>query len=184
MKHVTHHNLIETFIKLNSTIKIIGLIRAPCSVIYSQMNAKHEKLKDWLDGKDKNEDKEEIFFGFNKWLEVKEIFYTIKEKYPDNIIIINYEDLVKNTLEEIKKICEFCKLEFHKNMKESIELMNSKNEKYDYSVFKNEDTIEKWKGTLDDKIVKYINYNKIFISNKIINKKLNLKNEKKILSNF
>ena len=42
MKNVHHHNLIETFIKLYPSIKIIGLIRDPCSVIYSQMNAKRK----------------------------------------------------------------------------------------------------------------------------------------------
>lgn len=157
MKNVHHHNLIETFIKLYPSIKIIGLIRNPFSVIYSQMNAKHEQLKYWLDGKDKNQNKEENFFGFNKWLEVKEIFYTIKEKYPDNIIIVNYEDLVKNTIVEIKKICKFCNLKIHKNMKDSIELMNSKNEEYDYSVFKKEDTINKWKGKLNISIFNHIN---------------------------
>ena len=163
MKNVHHHNLIEIFIKFYPSIKIIGLIREPCSVIYSQMNAKKEKLKDWLNGIDKNQNKEENFFGFNKWLEVKEIFNKIKERYPENIIIVKYEDLVKNTIIEIKKICEFCNLEFHKNMKESIELMNSKNEEYDYSVFKKEDTIHKWKGKLDDKIVMYINQKKKYI---------------------
>ena len=64
--------------------------------------------------------------------------------------------MVKNTIVEIEKICEFCNLETHKNMKESIKLMKSKNEEYDYSVFKNEDTIEKWKGKLNDEIVEYI----------------------------
>lgn len=161
MKHTSHHNLIETFIKLYPSIKIIGLIRDPYSVIYSQMNAKHEKLKEWLNGKDKNQEKDENFFGFNKWLEVKKIFYKIKEKYPENIIIVNYKDLVKNTIVEIKKICNFCNLDLHKNMRESINLMNSKNEEYDYSVFKKEDNLNKWKGRLDDKIVKYIIYNKI-----------------------
>jgi len=156
MKHTTHHNLIETFIKLYPKIKIIGLIRDPCSVIYSQMNAKYEKLNDWLDGKDKNQDKKENFFGFNKWLEVKEIFYNIKEKYPKNIIIVNYEDLVKNTINEIKKICDFCNLDIHNNMIESIKLMKSKTYEYDYSVFKKENTIEKWKGKLDNRIVNYI----------------------------
>lgn len=164
MKNVHHHNLIETFIKLYPSIKIIGLIREPCSVIYSQINSKHEKLKDWLNGKDKNQEKEENFFGFNKWLEVKEIFYKIKEKYPENIIIVNYEDLVKNTIVEIEKICKFCNLDLHKNMRKSINLMNSKNEEYDYSVFKNEDTIEKWKGNLKNNIIEYINYNKIRVA--------------------
>jgi hypothetical protein len=161
MKNVHHHNLIETFIKLNSNIKIIGLIRDPRSVIYSQLNAKHEKLEDWLNGSDKNKKEKENFFGFNKWLEVKDIFYYIKKKYPNNIIIVNYEDLVKNTEIEIKKICIFCNIKFHKNMKNSIVKMKSKNEKYDYSIFKNEDTLNKWRCKLDNKIVKYINLWKI-----------------------
>jgi hypothetical protein len=156
MKNVHHHNLIETFIKLYPGIKIIGLIRDPCAVIYSQMNAKHEKLKDWLNGEDKNQNKEENFFGFNKWLEVKEIFNSIKKKYPNNIIIVNYEDLLKNTLEQIKKICVFCNLDLHDNMLKSIELMNSKTDEYDYSIFKNKDTLNKWKKKLDSKIIKYI----------------------------
>lgn len=156
MKNVHHHNLIETFIKLYPTIKIIGLIREPCSVIYSQMQAKHEKLEDWLDGKDKNLNKDENFFGFNKWLEVKEIFSYIKKKYPNNIIIVNYEDLVSNTKYELDKICEFCNIYLHKNMLESIDIMKSKNDNYDYSVYKNEDTLNKWQGKLDEKIVEYI----------------------------
>jgi hypothetical protein len=120
------------------------------------MNAKHEKLKDWLNGEDKNQNKEENFFGFNKWLEVKEIFNSIKKKYPNNIIIVNYEDLLKNTLEQIKKICVFCNLDLHDNMLKSIELMNSKTDEYDYSIFKNKDTLNKWKKKLDSKIIKYI----------------------------
>lgn len=159
MKHTSHHNLIETFIKLNPKVKIIGLIRDPRSVIYSQMNAKHEKLNDWLNGSDKNKDNNELFFGYNKWLEVNNIFNKIKELYPDNIIIVKYEDIVNNTLNEINKICNFCGLKIHTNMKESIELMKSKNETYDYSVYKTEDTINKWKGRLDEKIVNYIKNN-------------------------
>ena len=156
MKNVHHHNLMETFIKLHPTIKIIGLIREPCSVIYSQMNAKHEKLKDWLNGTDKNKEQEENFFGYIKWLEVKEIFYRIKEKYPNNIIIVKYEDLVKDTIDEVTKICNFCNVDLHDNMEKSIGLMKSQHEDYDYSVFKNKDTLTKWKGKLDNEIVEYI----------------------------
>ena len=38
MKNVHHHNLIEKFIELEPSIKIIGLIRHPCAVISSQLN--------------------------------------------------------------------------------------------------------------------------------------------------
>ena len=79
-----------------------------------------------------------------------------KIKQKTNIIIVNYEDLVSNTKYELDKICEFCNINLHKNMLESIDIMKSKNDKYDYSVYKNEDTLNKWKGNLDEKIVEYI----------------------------
>jgi hypothetical protein len=41
-------------------------------------------------------------------------------------------------------------------MLKSIELMNSKTDEYDYSIFKNKDTLNKWKKKLDSKIIKYI----------------------------
>ena len=154
IKHVSHHNLIETFIKLNPDVKIIGLIRDAKSTIYSQMTAQKEMLKDWLNGTDKNSSSE-FYFGFNKWMEVNKLFHDLKLKYPNNIIIVKYEDLVENTIYNIQKICNFCNLEFHDNIINSINLMKSKNEKYDYSVFKKEDTINKWKN-LDKEIIDYI----------------------------
>ena len=157
MKHVTHNNLIEKYIELYPNIKIIGLIRNPKSVIYSQINAKKENLKDWLNGEDKNIS-EEYFFGFNKWLETKKNYENIKQKYPNNIIIINYEDLVYDTINEIKKILIFCNLEFTKNIKDCINLTKSKNDDNDYSVYKTEDTINKWKD-LNKDIIEYIDNN-------------------------
>ena len=41
-------------------------------------------------------------------------------------------------------------------MEKSIGLMKSQHEDYDYSVFKNKDTLTKWKGKLDNEIVEYI----------------------------
>ena len=157
MKHVTHNNLIEKYIELYPNIKIIGLIRNPKSVIYSQINAKKENLKDWLNGKDKNIS-EEFFFGFNKWLEVKKKYENIKQKYPDNIIIINYENLVNDTINEMKKILNFCNLEFTKDIENCINLTKSKNDDNDYSVYKTEDTINKWKD-LNSDIIQYIDNN-------------------------
>ena len=154
IKHVTHHNLIETFIKLNPDIKIIGLIRDAKSTIYSQITANRENLVDWLNGEDKNTS-DEFYFGFNKWIETKNIFYNLKLKYPNNIIIVNYNDLVNNTNIKIQEICNFCDVQFHNNMLNVIKLMNSKNNEYDYSVFKTEDTINKWKN-LSLNIIDYI----------------------------
>lgn len=155
MKNVHHHHLIEKMIELYPSIKIIGLTRNPESVICSQMNSS-EKLKDWLNGEDKNENKKENFFGFNKWLEIEEIFRNVKDKYKDNVILIKYEEVVENPVEEIKKICAFCNIEYHNNMEYAINLMKSKHSDNNYSVFKTEDTINKYSSKLEPKIYNYI----------------------------
>ena len=90
IKNVHHHYLIEYFIKWCPNIKIIGLIRHPCAVIYSQLNCQKEKDSDWLNGSTKNINKEN-YFGYNKWKEIYNLFYYIKKKYPNNIIIIKYD---------------------------------------------------------------------------------------------
>jgi len=156
LKHVTHHYNITKFIKHNPDVKIIGLIRNPCSVIYSQMNAEKELLKDWLNGSDKNLGLKENFFGFNKWKELNSIFYNLKREFPSNIIIINYEELVNNTELTIKTIFDFCNIDFLPEVSEFIKITKSENSDYDYSIFKNEDTINKYKDKLSSEIVEYI----------------------------
>lgn len=169
MKNCHHHHLIEQMIELYPNIKIIGLTRNPESVIYSQMNSS-EKLKDWLNGEDKNENRIENFFGFNKWLEIEELFKKIKHKYKNNIILIKYETIVENPVEEIKKICSFCNIDYHDNMEYAIKLMKSKHDNSDYSVFKNEDTINKYSSKLEPEIYNYINKsNKTYYRNIIEN---------------
>ena len=155
IKNVHHHYLIEKFIQLCPTIKIICLIRDPYATIYSQMNSK-EKLKDWLNGTDKNGGKSENYFGFNKWKELKDLFYRLKEKYPDNVMVISYEEIVDQTEMKVKEICQFCNIEFTHEMKVMIDELSSKEESYDYSVFRQKENINKNRNKLDEEIKDYI----------------------------
>jgi len=159
VKHVSHNYLFETFIKLDPNIKIIALIRNPIDVISSQINAGHEKLQDWLNGDDKNNGIIENDFGFNKWLEIKNLYMKTKEKYPDNIYIVNYEDLVENTYNTIENIFLFCGMTLDNDTKEYIDITTSpeNHENYDYSVFKNKKT--KNKKDINNEIKKYIKNN-------------------------
>jgi len=164
MKHTTHHYLIEKMIEWNKDIKIIGLIRNPENVIESQMKAKHENLQDWLNGTDKNTVNEN-YFGFNKWLELNNYFITLKEIYPNNVYLINYEDLLKNTKVKIEKLFDFCGFKLEKSTIHFINESMSKNDDYDYSVFRNKENLIDKKCQLDEKILKhiYLKYPKIAI---------------------
>jgi hypothetical protein len=155
MKHTTHHYLIEKCIDFHKDIKIIGLIRNPENVIESQMNAKHEHLKDWLNGTDKNTAKE-CYFGFNKWLELNNYFIKLKEQYPDNVYLITYEDILKNPLKEIEKLFNFCNIELEKSTIDFIQKSTTTHDEYDYSVFKDKQMIIDRKCSLNNYILNYI----------------------------
>lgn len=155
MKHTTHHYLIEKFIRFNKNIKIIGLIRNPENVIESQMKAKHEKLKDWLNGTDKNT-VQECYFGFNKWLELNKYFIQLKEKYHDNVYLISYENLLKDTNNEIEKLFRFCGIKLNEQTLNFIDKSTSINDNYDYSVFRNKENLMNKKCKLDETIKDYI----------------------------
>ena len=157
MKHVTHHYLIEKMIEWNPNIKIIGLIRNPTQIIESQMNACHENLKDWLNGEDKNNDLKENYFGFNKLMELNNYFIYLKEKYEKNVYLIRYEDLLKNTLEEIRKLFIFCNIKLENSTIEHINISTSIHDKYDYSIFRNKELLINKKNNLNQEIQDYIN---------------------------
>jgi len=165
MKHTTHHNLMEHLIKWNPQIKIIGLIRDPSKTIESQMKAKHEKLVDWLNGEDKNMGIRENYFGFNKWRETHDEFVRLKEQYKDNVYLVRYEDLVKDPLEEIRKLFLFCNLVLTQETKNFIYLSTSTTNDYDYSVFKNKEQMSITTTNLSAEITQHINnkYPKIAI---------------------
>jgi hypothetical protein len=155
MKHTTHHYLIEKMIEFNKDIKIIGLIRKPENVIESQMKAKHEHLQDWLNGTDKNTVKEN-YFGFNKLLELNNYFIELKEKHPENVYLISYENLLKDTNNEIEKLFRFCGIKLNEQTLNFIKESMSKNDNYDYSVFRSKETLINRKCKLDETIKEYI----------------------------
>jgi len=156
MKHVTHHYLIKQIIHWNSNIKIIGLVRDPIHVIESQMKASHEKMTDWLNGNDKNNNLEEHFFGFNKWTETNNMFIQLKEKYPNNVYIIHYDMLLDQPQNEIEKMFRFCNLTMTKSTTEFIQQSTQQTNNYDYSVYRNVNDKKCKKSTLPIEIQNYI----------------------------
>jgi hypothetical protein len=159
MKHVRYHNLTEKLILLDPNIKIIGLIRNPYSVISSQMSANKEKLIDWKNGTDKNNNKDEEYFGINKWQAFNNDIQLLKKKYPKNVYIVKYENLYDNLESEMKKLSIFCDINYQKDLnhtliKKTSDIINSEN--YDYSIFNRPRTVSQIKSSLDSDIINYI----------------------------
>jgi hypothetical protein len=155
IKNVRYHHLMPKLVSLDPSVKLIGLVRNPYSTIYSQMSCQKERDEDWLHGSHKNQGIED-FYGYEKWKQILDIYLSVKASHPENIIIVKYEDLVTDPERELKLICQYLKLNYHDNMRQIIDQYKSRQDDYEYSVYKTEDTINKWKGKLDDDIIKFI----------------------------
>lgn len=163
MKQTHYHYLMETFIKLRSDIKLVCLVRNPCAVINSTMTnpreykPEWEGTDEWLTGQRKNQSKGD-YFGYNKWKEVLDIFIDLKNQYPNNVSIVQYEKLLDDPENEITRLFQFVGLpmvpEIMKFFHESHSLQYT-NESTT-SVYKDLDVKDKWQSTLDPKIIEYI----------------------------
>ncbi|MFA0497234.1 sulfotransferase domain-containing protein, partial [Vibrio sp. 10N.222.54.B11] len=118
-KEVRYHNIIENLLTQDEDVKLLALVRSPYSVINSWYNAPREFRKDlgWdlkdelIHASKKNLYQEEEYFGLKKWSEVVLMFRLLKQKFPDRVCIISYEDLCINPVSTTEDIYEFLEVE-------------------------------------------------------------------------
>jgi len=135
-------------------VKLIGIIRHPCGVINSWLKNPKEfpqgadSIKEWRFAACKNLGREEEFFGYYKWKEVAYIYLDLKEKYPNNVYIVKYEELVDNPIPVSKSIYDFLGLEFKNQTISFLENCHSINKEGPYAVFKDKSVKDSWKSEL------------------------------------
>jgi hypothetical protein len=83
-------------------VKVVCIVRNPCAVISSWIRNPKEfpvdaNVRDeWRFGACKNQSLEENFFGFYKWREATSLFLDLEEKFPEQVTVVRYEDMVTN----------------------------------------------------------------------------------------
>ena len=93
------------------------------------------------------------------WKQTHSRFIRNQKIYPDNIMIIRYEDLIYETEKYARKMCDFMEIEYDRRMvnyeKESLTLFDAKHMSRG-KIMKgvNDSSVGKWKRILDDAQVK------------------------------
>lgn len=177
-KEVRYHHILQNLLEKDSTVKIIGLIRNPLSVIFSWLKAPKEfrgnlgwKIEDeWRYAPQKNMDKPEEFNGYEKWKEVTYLFESLKATYPERFYLLNYDTLLHETIETTKDLFAFCNLKMQQQTNEFINTSTSTTHTDAYSVFKSKKSDDNWKGNLPKFIVDEVTADTDFIH---LNKKYN-----------
>lgn len=156
-KENRYQSIIEPMLRKINNLYLVGIIRNPCAVLNSWMKNEKEfpkgsdPLKEWRFGNCKNNGIED-YFGYYKWKEVANLYLDLKDKYPDRVYVISYENIVENPLAKTEEIFKFIGLHLDKQTVDFIkDSTNNYNAGY-YSVYKHSSVKDKWKKELNDYI--------------------------------
>jgi hypothetical protein len=161
-KETRYLHIIENVLTQCSEIKIIGIVRNPLAVLASWMLAPKEFSpewdihSEWREAPSKNQNRAEEFFGFDKWKETAEAFLRFQSQFPQQFLLIRYDELNKAPLDITKKIFDFCELEVSDQVQKFLVDSKSRHDPDPYSVFRAKASDDGWRGVLPDEIVNQI----------------------------
>jgi len=181
-KQVHHHYILNNLLIKDKNIRVILIIRNPLSVLSSwkkapkEFNPEWDYYKEWKDAQLKNKDLKENYFGYNKWCEVTQLFLKLENEFPDRVYILNYSDLLSDTIKEVEEIFKFSKIgKPDIQTYEFIRKSKSINHSDPNSVYKTKTNDSSWKNNLPQEIIDEIKNDSLFI---LMNKKFKwLENE-------
>lgn len=162
-KEVRYHHILSNLLEQDKSIKVIGLIRDPRAVLYSWWQAPKEFKQEewqfeseWLNAEKKNEGRVENFYGYQKWKEVALLFIDLAKKYPQQLRIVNYRNLLQYTAEVMRQLMYFCELEMHQQQIDFINKSREHHETDAYAVYKVKKNDKNWRGKLPDNVIEFI----------------------------
>lgn len=161
-KETRYIHIIENILAQCSEVKIIGIIRNPLAVLASWVSAPKEFnpewniQSEWRGAPSKNQNRPEEFYGFHKWKESAEAFLRFESQFPQQFILVRYDNLNRAPLDTTRKLFDFCGLEVCDQVQEFLLASKSRHDPDPYSVFRAEASDDRWQGVLPDEIVKQI----------------------------
>jgi hypothetical protein len=161
-KETRYLHIIENILTECSEVKIIGIVRNPLPVLASWMSAPKEFNpewdihSEWRGAPSKNQNKQEEFYGFDKWKEIAEAFLRFKSQFPLQFLLVTYDELNRAPLDTTNKIFSFCELEVCDQVEEFLLASKSRHDPDPYSVFRAKASDDRWQDVLPDEIAKQI----------------------------
>ncbi len=160
-KEVRYHHILENMLNNHPQLKVIGLVRNPMATISSWLNAPREFRADegwkvdeeWRWAPKKNQNKIEEFNGFEKWKEVALLFEKLCKQYPQRFYLLNYDDLLNNTLQQVQSLFDFAGIVMTPQTEDFLKKSRSVSVNDAYGVYKKKTADDQWKNKLPQSIV-------------------------------
>jgi hypothetical protein len=161
-KETRYLHIIENILTQCSEVKIIGIVRNPLAVMASwvlapkEFNPEWNINSEWRDAPSKNMNRAEEFYGFDKWKEVTEAFLRFKNQFPQQFILVRYDELNRAPLDTTKSLFDFCGLNVEDQVQEFLIASKSRHDPDPYSVFRAKANDAHWQDVLPEQITKKI----------------------------
>lgn len=127
---------------VDSTVKLIGLIRDPVDVLSSWCRHPSEFddrwliSEQWFDAKEKNKENPGNLFGFRAWADVATRMRKLREQLPDQVYLVRYESVRECPLSEVERIFDFLGLCMGDETRDFIKISTTTFDDNPYSVFR------------------------------------------------
>ena len=161
-KETRYLNIIENILTQCSEVKIIGIVRNPLAVMASwvlapkEFNPAWDIHSEWREAPSKNQNRPEEFYGFDKWKVSAEAFLRFKSQFPQQFLLVRYDELNRAPLDTTRKLFDFCGLKVCDQVENFLSASKSRHDSDPYSVFRANASDDRWQGVLPDAIVKQI----------------------------
>lgn len=167
-KEVRYLNIIENLIEQSST-KVIGIVRHPCGVLKSWMNAPKEFdsnwdiEEEWQYAAKKNSGDHE-FYGYERWLQAACMFKALEEKHPKQFRVITYEKLLSDPDAQVRLLFDFVQLSMQAQTREFLEESTTRSSDDPYGVFRKGKSGKEWKEEFPSTIINRILKDERFVA--------------------
>jgi sulfotransferase family protein len=161
-KETRYLHIIENILTQCSEVKIIGIVRNPLAVMASwilapkEFNPVWDIRCEWRGAPSKNQNRQEEFYGFDKWKEIAEAFLRFKNQFPLQFSLVSYDELNRTPLHTTGKVFERCGLEVCNQVQAFLLASKSRHDHDPYSVFRAKASDDHWQGVLPDEITQQI----------------------------
>ena len=161
-KETRYLHIIKNILAQCNEVKIIGIIRNPLAVLSSWVSAPKEFNPEWDINSEwrlapsKNQNKPEEFFGFDKWKESAEAFLRFKSQFPQQFLLVRYDELNRAPFDTTKRLFDFCGLNIEDQVQEFLIASKSRHDPDPYSVFRAKANDAHWQDVLPEQITKKI----------------------------
>lgn len=162
MKEVRYHHLVEKLLESVDNLQVVGIVRNPCAVINSWLQAPREfkkewdPLAEWRFAPSKNQGRIEEFNGFEKWKEATLLFLDLQERYRERFFLIQYEQLVEDPIHIMENAFSFIGLKMEKQVENFIKASQSLHVDDAYALYKSPSVKSRWRSQLDPRISREI----------------------------